>query len=64
MVVECGIRRQHGRVVSERMKMAMMRRGIASSPAVSPHGHRHVDAHAAHADAIGRCSRQRGGTMM
>lgn len=44
--------------------MTMMGRGIASSPAVSPHGHRHVDAHAAHADAIRWCSRQRGSTVM
>ena len=67
--VEVRTRCRHGRVVSrKRMNMAviMMGRGIASPPAVStrPHGHGHVDTHAAHADAIGGCPRERRVTMM
>ena len=48
------------------MAVIMMGRGIASPPAVStrPHGHGHVDTHAAHADAIGGCPRERRVTMM
>lgn len=64
VMMEC--RWWHSRVTL-RVRMDMVRGGVAAPPAVGarPHGNGHVYAHTTHADAVGRCpSKWRGAVLM